>query len=195
MKQSVKMMKTTAMALLLSIAIPSQVLAAGSDTPTTSTKPKPEETCRKLGKVYNKETKKCEKKQAGLDQESIFESGRAYAYAGQYDEALAIFSLAPQQLDPRVLNMKGFSHRKLGNIEKGIAYYKHSIAIDPDYTLVREYYGEALLQIGDVAAAENQLDTIRAICKSEECEPYQQLFAAISDYKSGGSFGNSVSQW
>jgi len=188
-------MKTTALALLLSIAIPSLVLAAGSDTPTPVTKPTPEETCLKLGKVYNKETKKCEEKQAGLDQESIFESGRAYAYAGQYVEALAIFELAPEPFDPRVLNMKGFSHRKLGQIEKGMAYYKHSIAIDPEYTLVREYYGEALLQIGDLAAAQNQLDTIKTLCKSEKCEPYQQLFAAISDYKSGGDFENRVSRW
>ena len=195
MKRSATMMKTTAMALFLSITVPAQVLAAGSDTPTTSTKPKPEEACRKLGKVYNKETKKCEEKQAGLDQESIFESGLAYAYAGQYEEALAIFSLAPEPLDPRVLNLKGFSHRKLGEIEKGMAYYKHSIAIDPEYTLVREYYGEALLQIGDVAAAEDQLDTIKSLCKSEECQPYKQLFAAISDYRSSGRFEDSVSRW
>ena len=152
----------------------------------------PQQKCQKIGKVYNKETKKCEAKKSSMNQDSLFESGREFAYAGQYQEALAIFDLAPNQLDPRLLNMKGYSYRKLGQVEKAMAFYKHSIALDPKYSLVREYYGEALLQTGDVDAAKIQLTKIREICSSENCESYQQLFAAISNHQAGQP---AVSRW
>lgn len=176
-----------AIALSIAISAPNLATAAGGDSGTPSAKPQPAKICFKKGEVYNKKTKKCEKKEAVLDQDSLFESGREFAYAGQYEEALAIFDLAPNQLDPRILNMKGFSYRKLGQIEKGMAHYKHSIAIDPEYALVREYYGEALLQVGDLAAAKEQLSKIEAICASQNCESYAQLYAAISDFESGAS--------
>lgn len=187
-------LKQASLAVAISLALPAGAYAAGGGTTTPTAKPSPQAQCKKLGKVYNKQTKKCEKKEAVLDQDSLFESGREFAYTGDYEGALAIFALAPDQLDARILNMKGFSHRKLGQIEKGMAFYKHSIAVDPTYTLVREYYGEALLQIGDVAAAKNQLNTIKDICQSENCEPYQQLFAAISDYQTGNQ-NQPIARW
>ncbi|MGB7286791.1 MAG: tetratricopeptide repeat protein [Salaquimonas sp.] len=174
-----------AIALSTALVIPGFAVAAGGGTTTPTPKPKPAAICLKKGEVFNKETKKCEKKEAVLDQDSLFESGREFAYAGQYEKAIEILSYAPDQLDARILNMKGFSHRKLGQIEKGMAYYKHSIAIDPQYALVREYYGEALLQIGDLAAAQEQLKQIKQICQSSDCEPYTQLHAAITDFEMG----------
>ncbi len=194
MHMTFKTLKQTVLAFAISLALPGMAYSAGGGTTTPVAKPSPEMLCMRQGKVYNKKTKKCEDKKASLDQESIFESGREYANAGQYEEALSIFALAPDQLDARILNMKGFSHRKLGQIEKGMAFYKHSIAVDPTYTLVREYYGEALLQIGDVAAAQNQLNTIKDICQSDNCEPYQQLFAAISNYQTGNQ-NQPVARW
>ncbi len=173
-----------AIALSAMMVFPNIAHAAGGGSDSTP-KPAPAKICLKKGEVYNKKTKKCEEKEAVLDQDSLFESGREFAYAGQYEQALAIFALAPNQLDPRVLNMKGFSYRKLGQIEKGMAHYKHSIALDPQYALVREYYGEALLQIGDLDAAKKQLSKIKTICEVENCEPYIQLHAAITDFESG----------
>lgn len=173
-----------AIALTATIAFPSLSHAAGGGSDGTPT-PKPAKVCLKKGEVYNKVTKKCEKKEAVLDQDSLFESGREFAYAGQYEQALAIFARAPDQLDPRILNLKGFSYRKLGQIEKGMAHYKHSIAIDPKYALVREYYGEALLQIGDLAAAKSQLKQIHEICETDNCQSYVQLHAAISSFENG----------
>jgi hypothetical protein len=46
----------------------------------------------------------------------------------------------------RVLSSIGYSTRKLGDIDKGIDYYHQALAIDPNYTKVREYLGEAYLQ-------------------------------------------------
>lgn len=164
--------------LAMALSVPSAGFAAGggggSDTPTCAS-----------GKVYDKTTKKCVSKSSLNDQESIFEAGRALAYAGEYNAAIELLSRAPDKQDERVLNMLGYSHRKLGMIDEGIAYYKHSIALAPQYTLVREYYGEALLQKGDLAGAHNQLQAIRAICEGENCESYQMLLAAIESHGGG----------
>lgn len=190
--------KTTGFLTTVALCMPTIVFAAagGSGETTTTTKPDPAKICQAQGKVYDKETKKCVKKEAFLDQESLFESGRAFAYAGKYEEALEILSRAPDQQDSRILNLKGFSHRKLGDIGKGISYYKHSIAVDPEYALVREYYGEALLQQGNLAAAENQLKMIRAICENKSCDAYKQLHAAITDFKASGHVGkNGTTRW
>ena len=55
--------------------------------------------------------------------------------------------------DPRILNYLGYSHRKQGRVLVGLGYYQEALRHNPDYTLVREYMGEAHLQLGDVAAA------------------------------------------
>ena len=49
-----------------------------------------------------------------------------------------------------MLGSIGYSTRRLGDVDKGIGYYHQALAIDPGYTKVREYLGEAYLQKGDV---------------------------------------------
>lgn len=165
-------------ALAFTLSSPSAVFAAGGGGGDTTP------TCP-AGKVYDKKTKKCVTKSSLKDQESIFEAGRTLAYAGKYEQAIEVLFRAPDKTDKRVLNMLGYSHRKLGMIDTGIAYYKHSIALDPQYTLVREYYGEALLQKGDLAGAQHQLEAIRSICQGEECNSYKMLLAALENHNGG----------
>jgi len=153
-----------------------QAYAAGGDSSGTPT-------CTN-GKVYDKATKKCVRKESHLDQDSFFETGRALAYAGRYEEAIDLLKAAPDRQDERVLNMLGFSHRKLEKTEVAMAYYKHSISLNPRYALVREYYGEALLKKGDLSAARKQLDAIAGIC-GQDCSSYQELHAAIEAHVSG----------
>jgi tetratricopeptide (TPR) repeat protein len=83
--------------------------------------------------------------------------------------------------DPRVLNYLGYSHRKSGRIEVGLGYYQEALRIDPDYTLAREYLGEAHLQLGDVASARNQLDEIEMRC-GKGCEEYAELADLIARF-------------
>lgn len=116
--------------------------------------------CKK-GYVYDKKLKKCvAPKQGMLDDDNIYEAGRALAMAGRYDEAIAVLSLAADKKDPRILNYLGYSHRHSGRVAVGLGYYEEALRIDPDYTLVREYLGEAHLQIGDLAGAREQLREI-----------------------------------
>ncbi|CCV08743.1 conserved exported hypothetical protein [Mesorhizobium metallidurans STM 2683] len=116
--------------------------------------------CKK-GEVWDKKKQKCAPPQQGmLDDDNIYEAGRDLAMAGRYDEAIAVLSLAANKQDPRILNYLGYSHRHSGRVIVGLGYYEEALRIDPDYTLVREYLGEAHLQIGDLAGAQEQLREI-----------------------------------
>ena len=89
-----------------------------------------------------------------------------------------MLSLAADKTDPRILNYLGYSHRKSGRVLVGLGYYQEALRNDPDYTLVREYLGEAHLQLGDVAAARDQLGEIEKRCGTG-CEEYVELAAQI----------------
>ncbi len=147
---------------------------------------KAEKKCKETtGKVWNKKTKKCVDAQAGeLDDDSIYETGRHLAKIGRYDEAITILNYVADANDKRVLNYLGYSYRKSGQIDVGLTYYKKSLAIDPDYVLVREYLGEALIQKGDIQGAKAQLIEIEARC-GKTCEPYIDLAAELSKVTNG----------
>ncbi|MEM9104387.1 MAG: hypothetical protein AAGC96_01930, partial [Pseudomonadota bacterium] len=61
-------------------------------------------------------------------------------------------------------------------------YYRQAVAMDPEYTLVREYMGEALLQKDDLAGALEQLAEIRRLCESRTCDEYNTLSGKIATY-------------
>ena len=143
-----------AAALTLSPLAASTAFSAGSGGSSGSSSP----TCSN-GKVWNKKQKKCMPPQA-VDDDSLYEAGRDLAMQGRYGEAIEVLSLAADKTDPRILNYLGYSHRKAGRITVGLGYYQEALRIDPDYTLVREYMGEAYLQLGDVDAAKSQLTEI-----------------------------------
>lgn len=60
-------------------------------------------------------------------------------------------------------NLLGFAARKLGDYPKSLAAYRTSIRRAPDYAPAREYYGAALLESGDLAGAEKQLEWLRRL--------------------------------
>ncbi len=143
----------------------------GSDTPKCSG-----------GQVWDKTTKKCADAQRGMiDDDSIYETGRDLAMAGRYGEAITVLSLASNKSDPRILNYLGYSHRKSGRVSVGLGYYREALIQDPNYTLVREYMGEAYLQNGDVDAARQQLGEIEKRC-GKDCREYSLLAEQIDAY-------------
>ncbi len=171
------MRKSTAMlmAIVLAAAPATGVLAAGSGGDGVPT-------C-KTGMVYDKKTKKCVPRTGSLDDDSLYSTGRQLALAGNYEEAIAVLSLVKDK-DVRVLNYLGFAHRKAGRVRVGVGYYEEAMRLDPDYTLVREYYGEAQLALGNVDAAEEQLAEIARRCGTG-CEEFVELSAAIEAYRKG----------
>ncbi|MCO5162759.1 MAG: tetratricopeptide repeat protein [Mesorhizobium sp.] len=168
---SIRMTLSTAF-LALTLPAASLAYAAGGDGGSGGSGQTP--AC-KSGEVYSQKEKKCvPANQGAIDDDDLFQTGRALAYAGRYGEAIEMLGLVSDKNDPRVLNMLGFSHRKSGRIEVGLGYYQEALTINPDFTLAREYLGEAYLTLGDLAAAKNQLSEIEKRC-GKGCAEYAAL--------------------
>ena len=180
----------TAMAALLATGLGTgYAFAAGDSDGASATAPKE---CPK-GEVWDAEAKtllgkgKCvaeadlKKKPASEQQGMIYDYGRGMAKAGHYDLAIAALEMAPDQGDPRVLNYLGYSNRKLGKLDVALGYYRAAVAEDPDFSLVREYLGEAYIQLGLLEKAREQLSEIERICGSKACNEYGQLANLIVD--------------
>lgn len=160
-----------AVAVLTISGLAPVAFAAGGDSSTP--------TCKE-GEVYNKEKKVCEPaKQGSIDDDSLFETGRALAYAGRYGEAIETLGLISNKNDPRVLNMLGFSHRKSGRIDVGLGYYEEALTLNPDFVLAREYMGEAYLTLGQTGKAREQLSEIEKRCGTG-CAEYAALEKQIA---------------
>ncbi|MEZ5870736.1 MAG: tetratricopeptide repeat protein [Nitratireductor sp.] len=124
-----------------------------------------------------KDDKKKEEEKQGL----LYERGKWLAKNGKYEQAIAMLELAPDQNDPRVQNYLGYSNRKLGNMEVALSHYHRAVASNPDFSLVREYLGEAYVQLGMLEQAREQLTEIERICGSRSCGEYGQLASIIVD--------------
>ena len=155
----------------------SQFAIAAGDSSSSSTP-----TCKK-GWVYSASLKKCVRASSQvIPDRDLKQQGWALARAGEYDAAVALFSAVADKRDPEALNGLGFTHRKMGRIEEGIAYYARALAIDPDYVLAREYLGEGYVGLGRLDLARQQLAEIGRRCGTA-CEEYLLLAQSIDTGK------------
>ncbi|KMW57156.1 hypothetical protein AIOL_002117 [Candidatus Rhodobacter oscarellae] len=151
------------MILATVLALPTVAFAAGGGDDSAPTPTSAEKACMKLGKVLADDGKTCVAPSSGaLDDAALYQAARAFAYAGQYPETLAVLAAMNDAQDDRVLTYKGFVHRKQGDLEMGNAYYRQAIAKNPDNFLARSYMGQGFVEAGDLVAAAAQLKEIRA---------------------------------
>ena len=143
--------------------------SGSSGTSTPSCKP---------GYVYDTNKQACVKA-SSLNDDQLYQQGRDLALAGRYEEALGVLAAVQNQSDSKVLTMIGYSKRKLGNFDEGVAYYQRALAIDPNNADTREYLGEAYVETGRMDLAKAELANVEALCGTE-CEQYQDLAAAIA---------------
>ena len=149
--------------------------AAGGGPSTT-----PE--CSK-GRVWSRTKKMCVKrKSSSLTDDELFGNARTFAYAGRYRDALDVLGMMAGQDEPRVLNYRGYATRKLGDVEGGLQFYRAALRADPDYTLAREYMGEAFLTLGRVDEAKAQLAEIGRRCGAK-CREYGLLQREIEAHE------------
>ena len=124
---------------------------------------------------------------AALTDQDFYTEAVALADEGHFREALDLLTRIKKQEQSRVLNMVGYTTRKLGDVDKGLDYYQRALALDPNYLRAREYLGEGYLQKGDVAKEKEQLTKISERCAGP-CEEYGKLEQAIVSYiAEGGS--------
>jgi len=118
-----------------------------------------------------------------LPDSDLTEYAFALAKAKRFQEALDVLDTLHDPNTARALNYRGYATRKLGRTEEGIGYYLKSVALDPTYTQVREYLGEAYVTMGKLDLANEQLATIQKLCGDAECEEYEDLADAITKGK------------
>src|SRR2546421_3214682 len=99
-------------------------------------------TCDK-GFAYDVDKKTCVKTTA-LNDDQLYYQGRMLALAGHYDSALDTLD-AINNKTSNALTMIGYSNRKLGNLQQGIAIYYQALALDPKNLSTHEYLGEGYL--------------------------------------------------
>jgi tetratricopeptide (TPR) repeat protein len=182
----------------LGFAAPAAVAAGGDDSDGTAANPgagagggaaaekkatgmkKTDLTTCAPGQVWDKKTHKCLERHSGvLPDSELTEYAYSLAKADRYQEAIDVLDLLDNPNTPRALNYRGYATRKLGRTDEGIGYYLRSVALDPNYSQVREYLGEAYVIQGKFDLAKDQLATIEKLCGSKECEYYEDLADAL----------------
>ena len=123
-----------------------------------------------------------------IDQNARVEYGLALAKAERYEEAISVLKPAVELGDKRALNYTGYSLRKSGHVDEGIAFYMKALAADPNYVQAREYLGEAYLTLGRLDLAEEQLKEIEVRCNAN-CETYLDFSDRIEYFRERASRG------
>lgn len=150
------------LALALALACPLPALAAGGMEPSPPTPTETTTTCTD-GKVWDADRESCvAPRESRLDDDTLYRAARELASAGQYDAAQDVLAAMSDPGDDRVLTYMGFTHRKMGDLERGIAYYRAALNANPDNLLARSYMGEALAEMGEAELARAELSEIRA---------------------------------
>ncbi len=148
-------------ALLAALLAPGLAFAAGGGD---TAPPKPSETTQtcKGGQIWDDAAKACaDPEDSHLSPDTLFDAAREFAYAGQYLNAQRALAAMPDQTAARVQTYMGFTTRKMGDFEGGMAFYRAALARDPGDILARSYMGQALVEAGDTAGAYHQLMAIR----------------------------------
>lgn len=87
-------------------------------------------------------------------------------------------------------NYLGYAKGQLGRHDQALADYGQALKIDPKHRGANEYLGELHLKMGNLKAAEDRLAVLDGACFFG-CAEYDELKAAIAQYKTSGSYTGS----
>ena len=103
---------------------------------------------------------------------------------GGYAEAIPLLekAVAAEPKNADAYNYLGFSHRKLGDTEAALGFYRRALEIKPKHLGANEYLGELYLELGELKKAEERLAVLDEACFFG-CDEYSDLKKAIKAYK------------
>ena len=93
--------------------------------------------------------------------------------------------LSRQPENPDVLNLMGFSQRKLGYSSSALYYYKKALNLQPNHIGANEYLGELYLELKKPDMAEQRLVVLQQTCGN--CEEYTELKEKIEKFTANPS--------
>ena len=153
-------MKMTLAACALALT-PAVAFAAGSESSTPPTPTETTESCAD-GLAFDLATQTCMTAASSTnDDNAMMDAVRELSYDGRYADAREVLDLL-DPADSMVQTYYGFTARKMGDVEAGMAFYAAALAIDPDNNLARSYMGQGMVEMGDLIGAQTQLSEIRA---------------------------------
>lgn len=166
--------------ICLALALPAPLWAAGSDDPVSSP-PKETKTTKECKgvKVWDEDKQRCVRpKESSLSPSQLGDAVRELAYAGRYEDAQGVLRALPDPQSDLALTYWGFTARKLGDVDAGMAFYAQALARNPDNLLARSYLGQAHVEAGRMMAARSEM---REIVERGGAETWagQSLRAAI----------------
>lgn len=85
----------------------------------------------------------------------------------RYEEAIAALNDSARAFGPHpdILTYLGFVNRKMGRYAIAEDYYRQALAAAPDHLGATEYYGELMVERGDVAGARRMLARLDNVCR------------------------------
>ena len=96
---------------------------------------------------------------AYLDAVSLLNEGKYEQAIVSLDRAKASFGAHPD-----ILTYLGFANRKLGRYDVAVSYYRQALATAPRHKGATEYYGELMVERGDLAGAKAMLAKLDNWC-------------------------------
>jgi hypothetical protein len=109
-----------------------------------------------------------------------FIAARDLVIRGQYEAGIAAMQALGFDDHPDVATYIGLANRKLGRIDDARSWYEKALAADPGHLLTLSFYGMLRAELGDVARAKADLETIRQLCGSTDCNEYRALQGVIA---------------
>ena len=108
--------------------------------------------------------------------------------AKQWSQAVAELKRVNQTRSADWNNLMGFALRKKtpADLAGARKHYDAALRLDPKHRGALEYAGELDLMTGDLAAAEQRLQRLEAVCGTK-CEEYAELEGAIERFKAAGN--------
>ncbi|MFM9851451.1 MAG: tetratricopeptide repeat protein [Sphingomonadaceae bacterium] len=95
---------------------------------------------------------------------------------GRYDDAIASLKTAQASFGahPDILTYLGFANRKMKRFDVAEGYYRAALAIAPTHRGATEYFGELMVERGDLGGATKMLAKLEATC-SFGCAESEEL--------------------
>lgn len=86
---------------------------------------------------------------------------------GRYDAAIAELRTAQSAFGPHpdILTYLGFANRKMKRFDVAETYYREALSVAPTHRGATEYYGELMVERGNMAGAKSMLAKLDATCR------------------------------
>ena len=122
---------------------------------------------------------------------NLVKAAKKYEKKGKTEKALKRYSKAqklliesnkkkPLQAD--TLNYLGFTTRKLGDYEKGEAFYLQGLQIEPNHNGINEYLGELYVATNRMDMAKERLEVLKT-CNCEEFDELKEIIEGTKKSK------------